>query len=463
MRRRHRTLDCDRVRLTPSVWFWLALMVLAPTHYWVTCRSEWFRSPPKPMGDGSDYENLAYHLAQGQGFMLDYADVNWQYPYRIDQHNYSLLLSSTQRVKATGRPPLLPLLISGVYVTIGRDPTSFAMVRLILATSLAAAGAFSVYLTAKLLAPRCASWETLVGCLATLAFAITHRTLFEYATDFLTEPIALLVMQLLVLSAWRASEASRVGQISDLRSYVPTLVAGALMGVLIMTRSVFVVWLPGVWVLMFASCSGGFRNRWRNAWLFVSVAIVVCLPWWIRNMVVLERAMPLGTQGPITMLGGYANESLHSNGDWQLEPIVRLQAELAKTESYQRLTDDTQREIMLAAEASRQVRQWIASNWTYIPRLMLKRIYVHWNPYTGRSGFWKLAIVVGIVACIAQRQPIAWWLVGTLVISTGVTSALYSTGGRFLVPLYGILYTLAGLGVAAAYHWVARACRLHAR
>ncbi len=457
------TIVVNNTGLTPRVWFWLALLILVPTNYVATCRSEWFRSPPKPIGDGSDYENLAYHLANRQGFVLDYVDSDWQRPYRIDQHNYSLLLASTQQVVATGRPPLLPLLISGVYATIGRDQTSFAVVRLMLATSLAAAGAFSVCLTAKLLAPQYASWESFIGCLSTLAFALTHRTLYEYATDFLTEPIALLVMQLLVLSVWRATQASRAEGNSQARSYLSTLVAGALMGALIMTRSVFVLWLPGVWILMFASCSGGFWYRWSKACLFISVAIVVCLPWWVRNMVVLDRAMPLGTQGPITLLGGYADEALNCNGDWQLEPILRLQAELAKTKSYQLLTDDTQREIMLATEASRQVRQWIAAHWTDIPHMMLKRIYVHWNPYTGRSAVWKLAILVGIAACIAQRHPMAWWLVGTLVISTGVTAVLYSTGGRFLVPLYGVMYTLAGLGVAAGFRSVARACRLHAQ
>lgn len=209
---------------------------------------------------------------------------------------------------------------------------------------------------------------------------------------------------------------------------------------------------------MLVSCSGTLGNRMRKSCIFVGLAVTLCMPWWIRNMVVLERAMPLGTQGPITLLGGYADESLNSNGDWQLEPILQLQAQLEKTESYQLLANDTHREIMLAEEASRRVHQWIVAHWVDIPGLMIKRVYVHWNPYSGRSAVWKLAVLFGIVACIARRQPMAWWLVGTLVISTGATAMLYSTGGRFLVPLYGVLYTLAGLGIVNGLRWAIGLC-----
>lgn len=451
--------DRCRIRPSPGQWFWIALAVLAPVFCVATYRSEWIGSPPKPIGDGPDYENLAFHLSQGDGFVLNYTDPEWQRPYRAAPHDYRMHLASSQHVVATGRPPLLPLLIGGIYSTIGRHQVGFAAVRLMLAMSMAIAAAISVYLTAKLLAPLRSNWEVLIGCTTTLAFAVTHRTLREYATDFLTEPIALLMMQLFVLSVWRVIEVSRERSDCSRQTYLPVIVAGMLMGGLILTRSVFVVWLPGVWVLMFGSYWGNVRERWWNACLFVGMACAVCSVWWIRNMVVLESVMPLGTQGPITLLGGYSDDSLLSNGDWQAEPALRLQAQLAETEAYQALENDTQREVMLATEAGRQVRQWIRLHATEIPRLMMKRVYVHWNPYTGRSAVWKLAFLVGIVACIVQRHPLAWWLVGLLVISTGVTAALYSTGGRFLVPLYGVLYTLAGLGVVS----VTRATMIYLR
>ncbi|MCA9133813.1 MAG: hypothetical protein KDA45_11690, partial [Planctomycetales bacterium] len=78
---------------------------------------------------------------------------------------------------------------------------------------------------------------------------------------------------------------------------------------------------------------------------------------------------------------------------------------------------------------------------------------VHWNPYYGRSLLWKAAFILGLLSLLRQRHRAAWWLGGLPLVSTVVVAALYATGGRFLVPLYGVLFTLAGYGVTRLLVW----------
>ena len=65
-------------------------------------------------------------------------------------------------------------------------------------------------------------------------------------------------------------------------------------------------------------------------------------------------------------------------------------------------------------------------------------------------------MVFGVVALISFRRREAYWLLGLPIMSSLVVMGLYETGGRFLVPLYGLLYALAGMGFAVACSTLAR-------
>ena len=153
--------------------------------------------------------------------------------------------------------------------------------------------------------------------------------------------------------------------------------------------------------------------------------------------------MPLGTQGPITLLGGYCAEALGQNGDWSYEPELRLRGTMSVVD----FETDLEREKSLSRKASTQVREWIANHLSSIPKLVCMRAYKHWNPYTGKSLIWKLLLVVGLLLLFPKDKRNVLLLAGLLAISTLITCSLYSVGGRFLVPLYGIQFSVAGIGV----------------
>lgn len=444
--------------LSPAVWFGLALAVLIPYHVLAVSGSPWFFAPPKPVGDGPDYENIAFHLWQGEGFVFDNTDPAWRAVYAARGNDYAAQLEGEPRdLIMTGRPPALPLLLSAYYALLGRNETAFAALRLTLAICLAVGSALAVYVTALLLRRRVGLLLLSLACLLTLGFAASNRTLRDYATDFLTEPLALLLLQGFVVLAIRVSSETSLGDLETTQGQASmqasrdfrrrtlwACAAGAVFGGLILTRSMFVVWLPAIWLLAVISTPVTTWRRLQIASLLLLSACVVCSPWWIRNVWVLGRWMPLGTQGPITLLGGYCDGAMRIGGDWYAQPEQDLRREFQFRE---RTKNDTEREILIADAARERVRVWIVSHLTDLPRLATQRAVVHWNPYHGRSLLWKVAMILGAIVLLRLRSPATWWLLGLPLVSTLVVAALYSTGGRFLVPLYGILFTLAGLSI----------------
>ncbi len=418
--------------------------------------------PPKPIGDGPDYENMAFHIWRGRGFLFDSTNDEWREPYQRSELDYSIQLHANPRnYPSTARPPMFPLMVAGVYGVLGRTEWAFATVRLFSATCLAVAGALAVQLTVRLMqaarSAKLGSW--VVGGMATLFFFMINRTLRDYATDFLTEPLALLLMQVFVLLAISLCSheygiRSDSTPMHETRSQlVLSMWAGAVFGALILTRSMFVVWLPAIWMLFLVALPGDRATRFKLSTVVVLCACALCAPWWLRNCLVLDRFMPLGTQGATTLLGGYSDEALLGNGDWQAGPELQLRHELSQLSSFQTLTTDSEREIAIAVEASHRVRQWLWEHLHDLPILILRRIYVHWNPYAGASLLWKVPLILGAVGLLARREPARFWLLGLPLTSTVVVAGFYSTGGRFLVPLYGILFTVAGMGVGWSLLW----------
>ncbi|MGN6545662.1 MAG: hypothetical protein ACTHK7_11480 [Aureliella sp.] len=492
---------------SPRVWFFMAICVLLPWHIALVARDPWFRLPPKPVGDGPDYENIAYQLSRGEGWSLDWTDPGWRAPYvnadglaprsnglqQSDRGTYAVQLSRADGLApTTGRPPLLPAIIAAIYWIVERGPVAFACVRLFLAACLAGAGAIACALSARLASSlTIKAWPVAVAAATTLALAMLDRTVRTYATDFLTEPLALLLVQL-----WLWCICELLGVFGDHVDEQPLATAsprmralatlsGILLALLIFTRSIVVLWLPGVWLLLWAgsrfrrAAPAGVstdavidRKHVQNrsvaiATRVIVVCVVLCAPWWARNCWVLKSWMPLGTQGPITLLGGYSDEALAHQGEWQPAAEERLRAQIENELVVYQDRSIPQRELRIARRASRLVRQWAAEHAADLPRLAIMRVVNEWNPYTGRALAWKLMALAGLCWLCASAPRAAWIFSGLLILNTLCAMALYSVGGRFLVPLYGMLYTLAGLGLAGLalglHHLSLRSPRLRGR
>ncbi len=447
-----------------QLWFWLALTILLAIHLVSLVNSPWLFQPPKPNTDGPDYENIGFNLARGLGFVFDWTD-----PRAIEVYQQSELSKATvadiartsQPTPTTARPPLLPWLIAVVYTIVPRGPFAFATIRFILAICLAIASALAVYVSVAIAAkanqPR--AIVNLAGA-GTLLIAIGDRNTRNYSTDFLTEPLALLLTELLTicLLAWLYGAREVIGEGLKFSWRWYAIGVGVLLAAMIYSRSLFVFWLPGIWVLLWIGLRQNHIWKWPAGQSLLAIVVAgLCLaPWWIRNCLVLGAVMPLGTQGPITMLGGYSDAALAAGGDWQYAPEFELREELEQNPDFQQNTDPIERELIVVREASRRVRSWIAAHLADLPTLFGRRIVTHWNPYHGRSLLWKFAMIAGIAWLIVTKNRAAVVLIGLPLLNTVVVMMLYTTGGRFLVPLYGILYSLGGIGIAGCIAWITK-------
>ncbi len=457
------------------------------------------------MGDGPDYENVAYHLAKGRGWSMNWTDPAWQAPYRdasvpltVDEPSvstseannselpiadYNVQLSRTDGLApTTGRPPLLPLINGMLYLVLPRGPTSFAALRVILAICIAVASSVAVAISVRVVSQLSnRSWPVVVAAMITMVLAVLDRTVRSYATDFLTEPIAMLLTQLWL---WTLCELLLVpvlntakplnDQPAHLRWQLPwprerwlIWASGSLLGLMILSRSLMVLWLPGVWLMIVLAARVRYRNFFslgtfdrvllptfsedcRRATAIVAVAMLVCTPWWVRNCVVLRAFMPLGTQGPITLVGGYNDEAIQLKGQWHETPEKQLRM-VAESEVVG--SDIPTREVHVARRASQQVKDWIRSNLGKLPNLAWVRLKNEWNPYNGRALAFRLTALVGLCWLFTLHRSAALLLGGIIIVNSLTVMLLYSVGGRFLVPTYGILYSLAGIGIGCTASW----------
>ncbi len=415
--------------------------------------------PAKPYGDGIDYEAIAFSLVETGEFRIDTTSPRWRQPYERYPEVYAEVLSQQPRNQlCTGRPPLVPFFIANIYWLLGRNEVSFAAVRIAFAVMIAVAQGVSVALVVWY-AHRLfralhrlgfgEGWTVVAGGGLAFLLAGVHRTVSDYATDFLTEPVALLLTQVFVLSAVGATV--RTGS-ADSAPVVSGgwpgqwLVVGVLFGLMILARSIFIVWLPGV-VLLAALAQRPHRSQVAKAVAgIVGGVVFVCCPWWVRNCVVLESAMPLGTQGTIALMGGYSDAARDRGGEWQHTAELELREEMGRRPEFLAASGE-QREVMLAREARRRVGEWVGEHWSDLPAMFARRVITHWNPYDAKTLGWRLLTAMGAIEVLRRGAGFRIWLIGIPAISTLVAAGLYSVGGRFLVPCYGVLYALAGLSV----------------
>jgi hypothetical protein len=438
--------------VTAAKCFGLCLLFLLPLQTVAVVSDSWIHAPPKPIGDGTDYEAIGFGIYRGYGWCTHRSDPGWKKPYQdFDPQGYSEVIESRGPVVPdTNRPPLLPAWIGLTYHVLPRGPIAFTFIRLSLAGAIALGCALFCTWGWLLCRNSRSVWlqqnATFVAGI-TLLIACSERNLRNYATDFLTEPFALLGAASFMLSSWWATRN---------RSSYAFCMSGAIFGLLVHCRSLFVLWLPMLLVFLYSMtrCHSPISRRHT---LGMSVCwsigvIAVLMPWWIRNCLVLEDWMPLGTKGQTTLLGGYCDESLANAGEWQFAPERRLR-ERIQVESSSDFDPEKpdawlDREKWIAREAWTEVQRWCGSHVSDIPRLVVQRMVTEWNPYSGKALLMKLFAIVGLFWLIRNDHQMLQWLLIPLLINTFWVAVLYSVGGRFLVPTYGCVYVLAAVGIA---------------
>jgi hypothetical protein len=249
---------------------------------------------------------------------------------------------------------------------------------------------------------------------------------------FMTEPLATLMVALLTWT-W-------VRQATDGWTIARAVGSGFAMGGLLGARTIFILSTPILLLLPGRDKAFGSRFAWKTKAICLAVAIAVISPWWIRNIVVLDAFMPLGTQGGINLPMGFGPRAIRHNGMWASNP------EDGWPEIAAQKLDVVTSEVMLAKYRQKLAITWMLDN----PRDVLWLMWLHVSQELrpGRDFFTKwLLPLAGVAAIVLARLPGVWTIV--LVVCANILSIAmtYSAGGRFMVPMQPLLVALFAAGL----------------
>ena len=378
------------------------------------------REPPES-GDGHDYDAIAYNVWQGRGFGYEWSDEEWRKPYEGIPRYRPLLSRQSEYYPTTYRPPGMPLLLSGVYAVMGRN---FAAWRIVNCGIMAGAVTAASVIATTIAGP--------FAAVLTAAIALQSRDLTRYASMFMTEPLATLMVALLTL-AW-ARQASSGWAVAG------SIAAGVIMGGLLAARTIFILSAPILAILPGRDKSFGSWFAWKPKAICLVVAIAVISPWWIRNVIVLDAFMPLGTQGGINLPMGFGPRALRFEGVWHSNP------EDGWPEIAAQKLDTVTSEVKLAQYRQELTISWMLDNPRDVVRLMWLHVSQELTP--GREFYTKwLLPLAGVAALVLFRSPAAWTVVFVVCANVLSIAMTYSAHGRFMVPMQPLLVALLSAGL----------------
>jgi 4-amino-4-deoxy-L-arabinose transferase-like glycosyltransferase len=218
----------------------------------------------KPVADPADYDRIAVSLAHGHGF--------------------GATALAAPGTPSALRPPLYPLLLGATYRVVGHSWT----VARTLEALLGVVFVLLLFLLARRLYGRRVA-------LVVAALAAVMPTLVALNASLLSETLflPLEIAAVLAAVAWRQSPSKWLA-----------VAAGLACGAAIMTRSVGIAVLVAV-VVMIVTARVPLPIRLRSAALVPVVAVVLVLPWAVRNAVELHAFVPVSTQDGPTAAGVY--------------------------------------------------------------------------------------------------------------------------------------------------------------
>jgi hypothetical protein len=394
---------------------------------------------PPEMGDGHDYDALAFNIWRHQRFGYEWDEPAWRRPYEGVPGYESLLERHSDYYPTTYRQPAAPVLMALVYAVTDRNFAAWRVVHCaIMAGAVTAAAAVSAEIAGT------------AAALATMVLTLTLPLPRLFAHEFRSEGLATFLVTLL---AWTWIRNGKTGW-----TKARSVTSGLVLGALIATRNVFVLWFPLAMFAPGADRSSG-RSAWRGRALSVAVALLVIGPWWVRNTVVLQAFMPLGTQGGIGMPSGFGPRALRFKGVWMSNPGDGApEIEALKL-------DPVTSEVRLAKFRSALTLRWIREHPLDTLRLMGLHVWQEVKPRTlpYPTGAWLLP-VAAVGAVYLRRSPgvgVIVSMVGANILGIALT---WSASGRFMAPVQPLLAALAGaMVVAMVVAMVRRTIELAAR
>ncbi len=228
-----------------------------------------FYSYPIALDDMFQYDMLARSIDRGDGYRwYAPADIETLKPYLSQFLDIPKLNTPPQGLETTFRPPGYPFFLAVLYKLVPMEDR-FGFARLVQAVLLALMAPAVALLALKIGAQR----KTAI--LAGIAMAL-YPIFWFYPIGLATENLFIPLLLAGVLALLELREKPGIGR---------AVVVGLILGLAMLTRSVVApfVLVGGAWLWYFTN------KRWRYALCMVVVAFGVCLPWSIRNSILMGK------------------------------------------------------------------------------------------------------------------------------------------------------------------------------
>ena len=376
-------------------------------------------SLPEP-GDGADYDTIAFNVWQGRGFGFDWDNPEWRKPYLQDPGHEGMLTRHSDYYPTTYRPPAVPIPDgAGVYAD---QPQLCGLAH----RRVRAHGGRCHHCGCRVGRHRGSAGRRYL----TAILALQSEDLTVYSQQFMTEAMATLMVTLL---AWIWLRHSKEGW--TLKRAVGL---GVALGVLIATRSIFVLWLPVALFVPRLSASKGVKALLVPKAACVLGCLLIAGPWWVRNIAVTRAPMPFGTEGALNMPVGFGPRALRAEGVWHSN------REDGADEMWARYQPDLKKfELELAKYRQRLSLRWMRQHPWDVIRLMglhvRQEIKPHGSPFVD-----SLLYLAGAAALMFRRSPAVKVVALMLCANLFGIALTWSVEGRFMVPLQPLLVALIG-------------------
>ena len=397
-----------------------------------------FLDAPIALDDMYQYDMLARSLLGGNGYRWYAAeDVEVLRPYLSRILDLSQLHIPEDGLLTTHRPPGYPFFLAGLY-WLAAEEFRFGLVRLV------QAGLVSLLAPLATLVAEQLKFGRRAALLAGLGMAFYPIQLL-YPLGLASENLFIPLFLASFLAIIRAAGGLEKG---------PVVLAGVLLGATMLTRSIvapFVV-LAALWLARFG------RSGRRGGWILLLTAFGLCLPWAIRNTIVLNRPAFVETSLGYNLFIGYHPEG---NGNF-ISRIAILPLNILDDGERERYTMQMALEFIRAdpLEAARRV----------IPRAMnflgpedRELIYFYSNNYLGHIPQpwltliylllvipWVSTVVLALLGMSIARERRFVWLALLLVGTYSLPHLLILAEPRFHLAL------APALAPFAAYGWSER-------
>jgi hypothetical protein len=240
------------------------------------------------------------------------------------------------------------------------------------------------------------------------------------------------------------------------RDWTPrtALKCGLVLGALLATRSIFVLWMSLALFVPAVIDRTGMRRPWLGRALCVLGCLLVISPWWIRNVAVTGAFMPTGTQAPLNLPMGFGPRALMYNGLWRSNPGDGTE-ELAR----QKVNPfSLEYEVKLAKIRSNVATTWMRENPGGVLRLLILHV---WQEVRPRGHLlWDSVLPAALVALLLFRRTPGAGMIALMIAAQIASVALtWGAGGRFMVPVLPLTVALGSAMTVAVAAWVLQAAR----